>query len=263
MFDFFKNKKDNKELDAKGLRDLILQFIKEELQRLDGGEGKGICALQLYIAAEEGELFLYETSLYITEPGRLAEEIQRIGDNYAIELPADWKLEVLFVNELPAGSIKKEALKTGLVLKSISRTQAAQASATQAKISILKGQAEQQEYLLEPQTNRINIGREKNVQAKDGSFRINTIAFPEGAEFESNKYISRQHAHIEWDRETGAFKLFADEGGVPPGNKTKIRSAKDESLQKLNSTLIGYPLADGDQVILADQVVLEFSVITA
>jgi hypothetical protein len=36
MFDFFK--KSNK-LDAKGIRDAVLQFIKEELQQLDGGEG--------------------------------------------------------------------------------------------------------------------------------------------------------------------------------------------------------------------------------
>lgn len=261
MFDFFKNKKDNKELDAKGLRDLILQFVKEELQRLDGGEGKGLSALQLYVAAEEGERFLYETSLYSTEPSRLQEEIQRIGDNYAIELPADWKLEVLFVSELPSGSIIKAALKTGLVFKAASRAQANQAITTKAKVCILNGQAEKQEYILEPVTNRINIGREKNVQAKDGSYRINGIAFP--GELENNKYVSRQHAHIEWDSVTAQFKIYADEGGVPPGNKTKIRSAKDETVQKLNSTLIGYPLVDGDQVILADVAVLEFSIIKA
>jgi len=259
MFDFFKNKKDNKDLDAKSLRDLILQFIKEELQRLDGGEGKGIAALQLYIAAEEGERFLYETALYLTEPGVLKEEIQRIGDNYAIELPADWELEVLFQDELPAGSVKKEAIRVGLILKTASRTQVRQAIATNAKISILNGQAEQQEYLLETGTNRINIGREKNVQAKDGSYRINGIAFP--GELDSNKYISRQHAHIEWDSTTAQFKIYADEGGVPPGNKTKIRSAKDESIQKLNSTLIGYPLTEGDQIILADAAVLEFLIV--
>jgi len=259
MFDFFKNKNDSKDLDAKGLRDLILQFVKEELQRLDGGEGKGVAVLQLFAAVAEEERFLYETSLYITEPGKLQEEIQRIGDNYTIELPEDWKLEVLFVDELPVGSIKKQALQLALVFKTALPVLSVDRVATQAKLSVLKGHAEQQEYLLKPASNRINIGREKNVQAKDGSFRINSIAFPE--EFESNKYISRQHAHIEWDSITGQFKLYADEGGVPPGNKTKIRSAKDESIQKLNSALIGYPLADGDQVILADQAVLEFLII--
>ena len=46
-------------------------------------------------------------------------------------------------------------------------------------------------------------------------YRINTIAFP-GGEHDANKYISRQHAHIEWSDEGGCFLLYADEGGVPP-----------------------------------------------
>jgi hypothetical protein len=260
MFDFFKNKTDNKDLDAKGLRDLLLQFVKEELQRLDGGEGKGIAALQLFVAAGDGDRFLYETALYVNEPGKLQEEIQRIGDNYAIDLPENWKLELLFIADLPAGSIQHQALKTGLMFKSASPVKIKPAIPANAVIRILQGGAEQQEYILDPAAGRINIGREKNVQASDGSYRINAIAFP--AENDSNKYISRQHAHLEWDSTAAAFKLYADEGGVPPGNKTKIRSARDESVQKLNSTLIGYPLADGDQVILADTAVLVFEVIT-
>jgi hypothetical protein len=260
MFDFFKNKTDNKNLDAKGLRDLLLQFVKEELQRLDGGEGRGIAAMQLLVAAGDGDRFLYETALYVNEPGKLQEEIQRIGDNYAIDLPENWKLELLFVQVLPAGSIQDQSLKIGVVFSSASPVDVKSAIPAKAAIRILQGVAEQQEYILEPAAGRINIGREKNVQASDGSYRINAIAFP--AENDSNKYISRQHAHLEWDSTAAAFKLYADEGGVPPGNKTKIRSARDESVQKLNSTQIGHPLGDGDQVILADTAVLVFQLIT-
>jgi len=261
MFDFFRNKKESKDLDAKGLRELLLQFVKEELQRLDGGEGKGIAAIQLYVAAAEEDRFLYETALYVSEPGKLREELQRIGDNFAIGLPEEWKLEVLWVSELPAGANRKDSLKTALVLKAGAAAEHKPLVVSQGRITVLKGQAEQQEYLLEPVANRINIGRSRNVQTKDGSVRINVIAFPENAEIEENKYISRQHAHILWDSETATFRIYADEGGVPPANKTKIRSAKDESVQKLNSTVIGYPLAEGDQVILADQAVLEFSIV--
>lgn len=256
MFDFFKNKKENKDLDAKGLRDLILSFIKEELQRLDGGEGKDIASLHLFIDADEENRFLYETAVYFSEPEKLKEEIQRIADNYALALPLDWGFEVLFVAEQPSGAIREGDIKAGIILKralkgSVSKNSAAVA----AQVNILKGYAEQPSYLLNAAAGRINIGREKNIQANDGSFRINTIAFPEN---ESNKFISRQHAHIEWDGDTAQFKLYADEGGVPPGNKTKIRWAADESVQKLNSTHIGYPLSHGDQVILGDAAVLEF-----
>jgi hypothetical protein len=53
--------------------------------------------------------------------------------------------------------------------------------------------------------------------------------------------------------------LFADEGGIPPGNKIKIRSASTENLIKLNSTHIGHRLEEGDQVILGETAVFEFS----
>lgn len=258
MFDFFKNKQDNKDLDAKGLRDQVLQFVKEELQRLDGGEGKGITALQLFINADAENTFLYETAIYFSEPEKLKEEVQRIADNYALELPSDWKLEVLFVTEQPSGAIVGQGIKAGLIFKRILKPAGNNHALYKAKVTILKGYAEQQAYILDAGKKRVNIGREKNIQANDGSFRVNTIAFPEDPAHESNKYISRQHAHIEWDEETAQFKLYADEGGVPPGNKTKLRWAVDESVQKLNSTHIGYPLSDGDQIILGDAAVLEF-----
>ena len=53
--------------------------------------------------------------------------------------------------------------------------------------------------------------------------------------------------------------LYADEGGVPPGNKIKVKTLKDDNLVKLHSTEIGHCLIDGDQVILGDSAVLEFS----
>jgi hypothetical protein len=54
--------------------------------------------------------------------------------------------------------------------------------------------------------------------------------------------------------------IFADEGGVPPRNKTKISIAADDKLIKLNSTQIGHPMNEGDQVILGESVVFLFSV---
>ena len=58
----------------------------------------------------------------------------------------------------------------------------------------------------------------------DGFYRENTIAFPDSSNNKSNKSVSRQHAHIEWDEDMSAFFLYADEGGVPPSNKIKVKS---------------------------------------
>jgi hypothetical protein len=271
MFDFFK--KSNK-LDAKGIRDAVLQFIKEELQQLDGGEGTYLQTISVFVAPTEEEKFLYEAALYNGDTERLQDDIQRIADNFALDLPKDWQLTLQFEEELPAGLLRTNEIKAGLQLKmsappviaasgKAGQGTAAAAPTVAAALKVLKGKAEQDEYLLKVgESRRVNIGREAQIQANDGSMRVNHIAFPEDPAYESNKYISRQHAHIEWDTASASFKLFADEGGVPPGNKTKIRAAKDESVSKLNSALIGYPLNDGDQIILGDAAVLQFSIIS-
>lgn len=260
IFDFFSNKNNTGPLDAKGLREGVLQFIKEEFQKLDGAEGNAPAMLQLYINAAAEERFLYDTALYTSQPEKLREEIQRTADNFALNLPQGWQLELNFVQLLPEGSVKREALKVSLLMKSNQTAAKELAVPFEARLKILKGDAEEAAYSLKPLAGRINIGRGKNVSSADGGIRSNQIAFPEDPAFEFNKYISRQHAHIEWDQSAGSYKLYADEGGVPPGNKTKLRSLGDESTHKLNSTSIGYPLQQGDQIILADIAVLEFTI---
>ena len=96
------------------------------------------------------------------------------------------------------------------------------------------------------------------MRTPDGFFRENVIAFPATSSNESNKFVSRQHAHIEWDNDSGSFLLFADEGGIPPRNKVKLRSENGE-LEKLQTMEIGHQLREGDQIILGDSAVLEFS----
>jgi pSer/pThr/pTyr-binding forkhead associated (FHA) protein len=123
----------------------------------------------------------------------------------------------------------------------------------------LSGDTDQKEYNITSDGGKIHIGRDKKAQGDDGFFRTNHIAFPSDSENESNKYVSRQHAHIEWNNDAGRFMIFADEGGVPPRNKIKIRSEKSEDIIKLSSTHIGHQLQEGDQIILGESAVLEFS----
>jgi hypothetical protein len=255
MFDFFKNKKGNS-LDVKSLRDVILQAVKSALQQMDGGEGAGMEALTLFAAPLPEERFLYETALYTNDPEKFRAEIQRIADNFALDLPLKWKFDIQFTAELPPGIIWHNDIKIGIAFKS--RQVLPVSGALSARLTVLSGIAEQEMYEIGAGTKRINIGREKNVQAADGSFRANAIVFPADV-YEGNKYVSRQHAHLEWDEKSICFLLYADEGGVPPANKTKIRTSADEMVHKLNSTEVGYPLRDGDQIILGESVVMEFT----
>lgn len=255
MLDIFKNNQQTGERDVKIIRDQLLQFIKSQLQKVEGGEGSNIKGLHLFIACSNVEKYMYEAAVFIDEEDRFKnEEVQRIADDYAIDLPENWVMEIVFTDTLPSEAIKVPGLDAALFIQTRKRTLVKSATAV---IKVLNGEAEQEEYRIESTSGKVTIGREKKVQTLDGFIRENVIAFPANSSNESNKFVSRQHAHIEWDNDNGTFCLFADEGGIPPKNKVKLRSA-DGELEKLQAMEIGHQLKDGDQIILGDSAVLEF-----
>jgi hypothetical protein len=257
MFDLFKKVSERQPQDVKELRNRLVQFIKQQLSKAEGGEGANIKGLCLFVAAREEDRPLYELAVYADEGDRFQrEEIQRIADDYALDLPQGWTMETSFVEALPAEAVKVPGLDAALFIQT--RKRSLPRSAT-AYLRVLHGTAEQDQYTLNSSSGKVTIGREKKVQVTDGFYRINTIAFPGNVGDESNKYISRQHAHIIFDADSGNFYLFADEGGIPPRNKIKIKSAGDAEVKKLHSTEIGYILQEGDQIVLGESAVLLFS----
>ncbi|MDB5086366.1 MAG: hypothetical protein JWR09_360 [Mucilaginibacter sp.] len=256
MFDIFKRKEDKAPQDVKGLRDALLRLVKEQLQKSEGGEGRHIKGIHLFISADAAEKHLYEAVVYLEEKDKFKDEIQRIADDFALGLPENWVLEINFNEEFPPEAIKAEALNAAIFIRTKDHNIQRSLSAF---VKVLNGEAEKAEYEITSSDGKINIGRESKAQVNDGFFRLNQIAFPGNSKNESNKFISRQHAHIEWNNDDGCFILYADEGGIPPGNKIKIKSIGNENLIKLHSTHIGHKLNEGDQVILGESAVLEFS----
>lgn len=253
MLSIFKNRP----TDIKGIRHAILQFIKEQLQKAEGGEGAIIKSLQLFITCATDQRHLYEAALYADQENRFkTEEVQRIADDYAIDLPADWKLEVAYIDKAPAEAI--QAPNIDLALWLVTNRQKAAHKEFKAYIKILNGNTTKPYYEIEPPLGRINIGREELVQTAEGFFRKNLVAFTKDSSDNANRSVSRQHAHIEWNAEQGAYYLYADEGGLPPNNKIKIRSQSGEPW-KLQTTEVGYKLQNGDQVILGESAVIEYS----
>ena len=251
MFDMFKNRP----ADVKGIRSTLLQFIKEQLQKTEGGEGSNITGLYLFLECSDEEKHLYEAAVYFDAPGKFKEdEVQKIADDFAIALPANWIMEIAF-NEAPAEAIKAKTIDAALLISTYRTPILHEAT---AYINVLSGEAQKQQYMISSAGGKINIGRGAKVQTPDGFFRKNVIAFTDSDTNEKNRAVSRQHAHIEWDQVIGAFFLFADEGGVPPNNKIKVRAVGGTPV-KLMTTQIGHRLADGDQVILGESAVLEFT----
>ncbi len=253
MFNLFKNRPK----DIKGIRYGLLQFIKEQLQKAEGGEGGNIKGLYLFITCKDTEKHLYESAVYAADEERFkTEEVQKIADDYAIALPDNWTIEITFTDKAPAEAIKATDVAAALLIST--RKKPSLHKEATAYIKVLHGEAEKEEYSFKSSGGKINIGREAKVKTADGFYRKNFIAFAGGDSNESNRSVSRQHAHIEWNAEDGSFFLFADEGGIPPHNKMKVR-AEGGTPVKLQTTKIGHRLQEGDQIILGESAVLEFT----
>ncbi len=95
MLDIFKRNTPERPVDVKTIRDRLLQFIKERLKKAEGGEGNNIKGLQIFISCSPDEKHLYEAVVYIENPERFKNEVQKIADDYAIELPGEWTLETI------------------------------------------------------------------------------------------------------------------------------------------------------------------------
>jgi hypothetical protein len=242
--------------DVKGIRHAILQFIKEQLQKAEGGEGSLIKGLQLFIYCNNAERHVYESAVYAgLEPKFQQEEVQRIADDYAIDIPAGWTLELIFGDDIPAQAIRAKNIDAALLVLT-NRTKI-KSAASMAQLRVLNGETSQDLYTIESGKQKYNIGREEKVQVASGFFRSNFIAFKAESSNPANRSVSRQHGHIEWDEGHGAFYLYADEGGIPPGNKLKVLSVGGEPW-KLQTTEVGYRLQDGDQMIFGESAVLEY-----
>src|SRR5687768_6962585 len=121
MFDIFK-KSDEGPRDVKGLRDAFLRFIKQELQKVEGGEGRHIKALQIFINCTDVEKHLYESAVYFEESSIFKNEIQRIADDFAIDLPDSWTLDISFVDTFPEETIKIKGVDAALFIQTRKHT---------------------------------------------------------------------------------------------------------------------------------------------
>ena len=230
-------------------------FIKDHLKRAESGEGGSLKGLQLFLDPTPEDRHLYEAAIYYDEPGRFKnEEVQKVADDYAIDLPPGWTMEVVF-DKFPAQAIEAEHIPAALYFATKKHSIASRPR--NAQIKVMRGIADQELYKVKAGDIKTTIGREKNARIADGFLRVNTIAFSTD-EDESNRFVSRQHAHIEWNALEERYFLYADEGGIPPRNKTKVLTADGRQL-RLQTMQIGHELQDGDQVVLGESALLLFN----
>lgn len=137
-----------------------------------------------------------------------------------------------------------------------------------ARLSVMEGSLVEGDVILDSTAianmpgKRMNIGIGKSMRLQSGVVRINHIAVddnPEGRDFDKNKYVSRAHAHITYNKNEG-FILTVEPGGTPVGqHRTMVyRNAIENRMDIPGMTM---PLENGDQIILSRNVTLLFEII--
>lgn len=110
-----------------------------------------------------------------------------------------------------------------------------------AKLTVLRGQTDAAEYNID--SDRINLGRLKEVISdKEGLRRRNDVAFAE-----TETTVSREHAFIRYDAETGQFQLY---DSMSQRGTQVFRNGRRFEARK--GPTHGFQLRSGDEIHLGD-----------
>ncbi len=125
----------------------------------------------------------------------------------------------------------------------------------QARLLVREGSANATEIPL--RKGRTNIGRVVDVYRSEGLFRRNDLAFAEDTEI--NRTVSREHAHIQYERLAGEFRLFNDRWyprGKPAAGECGTWIVRDGMSQEVHRNARGTRLEPGDEIHFGRAVVI-------
>lgn len=133
-----------------------------------------------------------------------------------------------------------------LVVEAASQEEAGGGARRAAKLVVREGKANAAEIRLDKP--RTNIGRAVDVYRNEGLFRRNDLAFAEDTEV--NRSVSREHAHILFDKTTGECRLFNDRWyprGAQAG-ECGTWIVRDGMSQEVHRNARGTKLEPGDEI---------------
>jgi hypothetical protein len=175
------------------------------------------------------------------------QELRASLDKAECRYPEDLRVEVQVTRDLPVPG------EPWVWVEVESRERAAGA-APRGRLVVMAGKANQAEITLSKA--RTNIGRTVDVYRSEGLFRRNDLAFTEDTEI--NRTVSREHAHIVYDRAAGEYRLYndrwyqRDKAGVPACATWIVR---DGLSHEVHRTARGTKLEPGDEIHFGKAVV--------
>ena len=122
-------------------------------------------------------------------------------------------------------------------------SQVSAAAQRSARLLVREGSANVVELRIDKA--RTNIGREVDVFRSKGLHRRNDLAFAEDTDI--NRSVSREHAHIQYDRATGEYRLFNDRW-YERGDACGIWIIRDGISREVQRDTRGAKLETGDEI---------------
>lgn len=223
------------------IRFAILDEIKLKMQRAGGREIFPYDLVRISIhGVGDSQSAIFERDFFRDFFER---EVRQSLTKSDCRYPKNLRVEVRVTNLLP------EAGKWLSIETLAQEIQAAKPAAARrpAKLTIVAGAANKPEISL--QKIRTNVGRTVDVYRAQGPSRRNDIAFAEDNPI--NRSVSREHAHIVYDKEADEYRLYNDRW-YKRGGKTEgacgLWIVRDGMGQEVHRDTRGTKLLHGDEI---------------
>jgi FHA domain len=221
------------------IRLAILDQVREKSYRLGGKKVFPFNVVHIHLRGIEDSRASTFTGKFFR--AYFEQETRGSLDRSECRYPEDLRVEVEVARDLPAPG------EQWVLVEVESQDRPAAAARRTAKLIVVAGKANAAEIGLSKA--RTNIGRTVDVYRSEGLIRRNDLAFME--ETEINRTVSREHAHIVYDKAAGEYRLFndrwykRDQGGTP---ECGLRIVRDGLSQEVHRTARGTRLEHGDEI---------------
>lgn len=235
----FSHDEDGEPPELAEIRFAILDQVREKSYRSGGKKVFPFNVVHIHLRGIEESRAPVFTGKFFR--GYIEQEVRASLEKSECRHPEELRVEVQVSSELPGPGDRWVWVEVE------SQERQATAARRTARLTVLSGSANEREITLSK--NRVNIGRAVDVYRSEGLFRRNDLAFSEDTEI--NRTVSREHAHIIYDKASGEYRLFndrwykRDEAGVP---SCGIWIVRDGMSQEVHRTARGTKLESGDEI---------------
>jgi hypothetical protein len=214
----------------------ILEDVRDKIQ--PKGEGRNLFpynSIEVRIAVEDPEeQEIWDTAF--TEGDGLQHDIAGLLSEAGCPLPTGFSVNVNVTEEPGLAAATRPF---AIDYSNRKREQPPSATRPALKLTVVRGQADAPEYTFTAE--RVNIGRLREVVGeKDGLRRRNDVPFAE-----TETTVSREHASIRYDPESGKFRLY--DSGSQRGTSV-FREGRRLDAPRVR----GVQLQSGDEIHVGD-----------